>query len=43
MPGLFLFPVPQVLTSAEEGEGDMEVLDAQFEMAKMLAKVGDKV
>lgn len=35
--------IPQVLKAAEEGEGDMEVLDAQFEMAKMLAKIGDKV
>lgn len=35
--------LPQVLKAAEEGEGDMEVLDAQFEMANMWAKVGDKV
>ena len=27
---------------AEEGEGDMEVLDAQFEKAKMCARIGDK-
>lgn len=33
----------QVLKAAEEGEGDMEVLDAQFDMAKMLAKIGEKV
>lgn len=40
MPNLF---APQVLKTAEEGEGDMEVLDAQFEMAKMWAQIGDKV
>eukprot|EP00752_Nemacystus_decipiens_P006181 g5578.t1 len=34
--------ISEVLKTAEEGEGDMEVLDAQFEMAKMWAKIGDK-
>lgn len=40
---VLLIRSPQVLKTAEEGEGDMEVLDAQFEMAKMWAKIGDKV
>ncbi|CAM9571317.1 unnamed protein product [Ectocarpus sp. 12 AP-2014] len=34
--------ISETLKAAEEGEGDMEVLDAQFEMAKMWASVGDK-
>ncbi|CAM9727403.1 unnamed protein product, partial [Hapterophycus canaliculatus] len=32
----------QALKTAEEGDGDMEVLDAQFELAKMYARIGDK-
>lgn len=32
----------QSLEVAEEGGGDMEVLDAQFEKAKMCARIGDK-
>lgn len=40
-----LFPIQyrQALETAEEGGGDMEVLDAQFEKAKMYARIGDKV
>ncbi|CAN0322711.1 unnamed protein product, partial [Discosporangium mesarthrocarpum] len=34
--------IKEVLEAAEEGGGDMEVLDAQFESARMLARIGEK-
>eukprot|EP00904_Undaria_pinnatifida_P012431 jgi/Undpi1/8318/HiC_scaffold_25.g10787.m1 len=34
--------IAEALKVAEEGEGDMEVLEAQFEKAKLCARIGDK-
>ncbi|CAN0104079.1 unnamed protein product [Ascophyllum nodosum] len=34
--------ISKALEIAEEGGGDMEVLDAQFEKAKLCARIGDK-
>lgn len=35
-------PCVQAVEGAEEAGGDMELLDAQFERARMFAKIGDK-